>query len=280
MEDRSSFPGIWQAIPFLILLLFLLLICGSLAETSLGVLGLEPNSLATLAIGNIMAFALVIPFALLFTRRPLRETLPFRAVSPEIWAPISLVVIGWNIVASELDNLLRYVLPIPDWFEEDLRELISADQNHYLQFLVLVVIAPWTEELFFRGIIFQGFRRRYSLFTAAWVSALLFGLFHANPWQFPSAFVMGGILAGWCARTGSLWPALFAHALNNGLPLLIVPLGLEIPGYTVSETGTTFQPIWFDALGILLFVVGLIWVARKLPGGKPSEWSAGWEPVQ
>jgi hypothetical protein len=49
------------------------------------------------------------------------------------------------------------------------------------------------------------------------VSALLFGALHLDPLRAPSLVLLGAIY-GWLAwRTGSVWPAVVAHATNNGL---------------------------------------------------------------
>lgn len=76
-------------------------------------------------------------------------------------------------------------------------------------------IAPVLEELLFRGVILQGFVQRYGGRRAIWLSALLFGAAHANVHQFLGTLPFG-LLAGWLVlRTGSLWPAMAAHALFN-----------------------------------------------------------------
>jgi membrane protease YdiL (CAAX protease family) len=77
------------------------------------------------------------------------------------------------------------------------------------------VIAPVLEELLFRGLILQGFAQRYGGAKALWLSALLFSAAHANVHQFLGTLPFG-LLAGWLVlRTGSLWPAMVAHALFN-----------------------------------------------------------------
>ena len=45
--------------------------------------------------------------------------------------------------------------------------------------LMIVVLAPVAEELFFRGFLFAGLRTRWSLWPAAITSGLIFGLVHA-----------------------------------------------------------------------------------------------------
>ncbi len=87
---------------------------------------------------------------------------------------------------------------------------------------LLVILAgglaiPFAEELFFRGMIFSWLRQRMGLWAAALLSGLVFGLFHLYPPTAVSAFVLGVVLALVYERSGSLWPAVAIHAVNNTL---------------------------------------------------------------
>jgi len=90
--------------------------------------------------------------------------------------------------------------------------------------LLIVVVAPVTEELFFRGFVFAGLRSRWALLPAALTTGLIFGLVHATTGittVVPLA-ALGFALCWLYDRTGSLWPCIIAHAINNGLALALV----------------------------------------------------------
>jgi membrane protease YdiL (CAAX protease family) len=85
-------------------------------------------------------------------------------------------------------------------------------------FLVCVV-APLAEEMFFRGFLFGALRKR-GLILALLVSGTAFGLAHVA--SSPIGFIvplaaLGVILALLYERTGSLWPSIALHALNNSI---------------------------------------------------------------
>jgi uncharacterized protein len=85
-------------------------------------------------------------------------------------------------------------------------------------FLVCVV-APVAEEVFFRGFLFGALRRR-GLVVAALVSGLAFGLAHVA--SSPIGFIvplgtLGVMLALLYERTGSLYPSIGLHTLNNSI---------------------------------------------------------------
>jgi CAAX protease family protein len=80
-----------------------------------------------------------------------------------------------------------------------------------LLILLVVVGAPIIEELFFRGLVLRSFQARWTDSLALVGSAVLFGLVHFQPLQFP-ALVMFGLVAGYCAqRTGRLGMSIWAH---------------------------------------------------------------------
>jgi membrane protease YdiL (CAAX protease family) len=88
----------------------------------------------------------------------------------------------------------------------------------------IVVIAPVAEEIFFRGFFFAGLRTRWSLWPSALLSGAIFGLVHA-PTGPTAAIPLAGLgvgLAWLYNKTGSLWPSMLAHFLNNALAISVV----------------------------------------------------------
>ncbi len=90
--------------------------------------------------------------------------------------------------------------------------------------LAVVVLAPIAEELFFRGFFFAGLRSRWSLWPSALLSGAIFGLVHA-PTGPTAAIPLAGLgvgLAWLYNKTGSIWPCMLAHFLNNALAISVV----------------------------------------------------------
>ena len=88
-------------------------------------------------------------------------------------------------------------------------------QPNISSFLTILIAAPLLEEVFFRGILLEGFLKNYSPAKAITWSALIFGMVHLNPWQAIGATV-DGLLIGWLYwRTNSLIPGLIIHMFNN-----------------------------------------------------------------
>lgn len=86
------------------------------------------------------------------------------------------------------------------------------------------LVAPFAEELLYRGLVFGFLRRRWSFWAAAAVSALFFGLPHGPNSAVPAA-LMGFYFAWQVERDGSLHGAIVLHILNNlaAVAILIYP---------------------------------------------------------
>ncbi|HEY3738035.1 MAG TPA: CPBP family glutamic-type intramembrane protease [Jatrophihabitans sp.] len=97
---------------------------------------------------------------------------------------------------------------------------------------VVVIAAPLTEELMFRGLLLRTFMQRWSFWPAAIVSTLIFGLFHT--YEVGTVLgavtlaltvgVMGLVNCYLVRRTNRLMPGILVHAASNGLAVLVLVL--------------------------------------------------------
>lgn len=92
-----------------------------------------------------------------------------------------------------------------------------------MAFITLAILPAVSEELFFRGVMFKMAAKgtRKIIFSIV-LTAIVFALFHADFYGFISIF-MAGILLGFIYYlTGSLWLSMLAHAIHNGLQIILV----------------------------------------------------------
>jgi hypothetical protein len=75
------------------------------------------------------------------------------------------------------------------------------------------------------------------------------------------------VLFGWLVhRTRSLATAMLAHAMANGVPLLVQVVGFSVSGYSAGLEGApVLQPLWFDLTGLAFASLGLAGLIRSLP---------------
>ena len=106
---------------------------------------------------------------------------------------------------------------------------ISAqiDDAPHTTLLIVILLAPFVEEVLFRGLVFGNLRRRSRL-TGYAVSCALFALLHV--WQFALVnqdityfllmvqYLVPGIVLAWCyEHSGTLWTSIALHAAANAL---------------------------------------------------------------
>ena len=222
---------------------------------------------------DLVALGTVMVLGTAIARAPLRDAFPLRRFSPWVIPALVSVALGSSFLASEVDNLIRVVLPMPAWLETLFDDMFGGGRGLVATVLYVVVLGPVLEELMFRGLVLHVLLRRFSPWVAIVISSALFAAIHLNPWQASSAF-WGGLVLGWIAiKTRSLWPCVICHALFNGLSYLWPLLDVDIPGYTsVLPEGALLQPLWLDAFGLGFLVVGLglLAVAPKR-GGEERE---------
>jgi len=92
--------------------------------------------------------------------------------------------------------------------------------------ILIVGAAPISEEIFFRGFIFGGFRRSLSFPVAAILSAAIFGLFHytgsGSLTVVPQLAFLGFALCWVYEETGSIYPTIALHTLNNAFAFAVL----------------------------------------------------------
>lgn len=221
-------------------------------------------------LGEIVVIGLIIWFVVKKAGLSVKDIIILKPFNLWLLLPISMAISGVAILISEMDNILNYILREPPFFREMLAEL-RLNTIRYIALAVL--LAPIAEEILFRGIIVRGFLRNYSVRKTIVVSALLFAVIHVNPWQIPTAFIGGIILAWIFIETRSLWPCFFAHALHNAFDLILTYLfDAQIPGFNYIENEVViFQPWWFDLLGFVAATIGICWLFIIFRRGSDAE---------
>jgi membrane protease YdiL (CAAX protease family) len=182
----------------------------------------EPALVLTLAFG--LALGLIV--AWLARRRGL-DAADLGFVKPRSWWPATAVVFGayaiivlYGIVLAGLDALGADVSAFDEGnvepFPEDATVTVYA-----LAVLVIVVVAPVTEELFFRALAFRALLGSWGPAAGIAGSGLLFGLFHFDPNVIAPFTAIGALFAYSYQRTRSLWIPIAAHAIFNGASFAI-----------------------------------------------------------
>lgn len=117
-------------------------------------------------------------------------------------------------------------------FENPQIEAISGGNpltstDFVLLFILIAVLAPIAEELFFRGMLYPLLRKHYSQWPAIIIDAGVFAVVHFLLVLVPALFIIGICLTWLRARSQSVLPSIFLHMLQNGLAMVTIYLFLN-----------------------------------------------------
>ncbi len=112
----------------------------------------------------------------------------------------------------------------------------SASLAGFVGLTLVVTIGPAIgEEFFFRGFVLRAFCTDMSAWSAVLLSSLLFGAMHLNLLQGTGAGLIGLYLGFIAIRTGSIWPSVIAHLVNNLLCALFARFDQQHIGQAWNE---------------------------------------------
>jgi hypothetical protein len=132
------------------------------------------------------------------------------------------VVLGAIVLTTIIGKLIfgdKFQMPQ----HEELKQIIAYSQWQVRALIVFtaIVVVPFVEELIFRGMI-QTALRSYIVrpWPAIFVTSLVFVVFHANPEHWLALFALSLCLGYTYEKSGSLFRAIFVHALFNAMSVL------------------------------------------------------------
>lgn len=171
------------------------------------------------AAGTVIVDVSVVVASLLFAAlvaRPRPWHVGLRGAPLKFTAAIA----GIGILAYFLFSLVYAAIVQPDEPQKVVDDL-GADTNTLLLVtgaLVVIVVAPVCEELFFRGFLYRVLRLRTGFLVAGVVDGLIFGLVHASSTSLaalPILAFLGFVFCYVYERTDTLFATIALHALNN-----------------------------------------------------------------
>jgi membrane protease YdiL (CAAX protease family) len=198
------------------------LITAGVAWAALGVD--EPGESPTaIIVGTLLLNGSLVAVALLFAsfvRRPrawhfgLRRTPFWPAVG---WAALGMFTFYVCVAVYS-------VVVQPD-VEQTVAEDLGADESTFglvAAGFMIICVAPFGEEFFFRGFFYGALRTRFSVAAAAIIDGLVFGLIHFEGGIdglliVPPLALLGVVFCLVYEQTRSLYPVVALHSINNSI---------------------------------------------------------------
>ena len=178
-----------------------------------------------------------------------------------------------GFVAAE-GMMSLWVLSIPhrilEWFPDVARIFQGPPLERSLVAAEAALLAPLCEEITFRGYLLRVLGLRWRPAAAIGLAALLFAARHLDPVRFPALLALGALFGFIAWRSGSVWPAVAAHAANN---LLATALAMAAPPSAAAPAlpgaGEALAPLLVGGGGVALLMLALRQFAPA-----PPPWTA------
>lgn len=257
---------------FVLVTVLCYIITAVLAGVAVGAFGMTAKVTRILAVvQDLMLFMVpALVTAMLITRLPATFLLLDRKPAPRLIVLGILVLVvsipwmnflvEWNMNISlppALETAMRAA-------EGQARQMIEVMLGGYsagslvMGILLVGILAPLAEELFFRGAMLRLFTTgRMNVHLAVWLTALIFSALHGQVYGFVPRMLLGGIFGYAAVWSRSLWVPVLMHMFNNSTYV--------VNRYVTHGAEETYDgPTWvlLASLALTAAVIVLMWKAR------------------
>ena len=142
---------------------------------------------------------------------------------PRFWPAVGWAALG---IATFYIAVGIYTVVVQPDAEQTVAQDLGADAGTFGMLaagFMIICVAPVAEEFFFRGFFYRALRSRFAVLAAAGIDGLLFGIIHFDfsgadaLLIVPPLALLGFIFCLVYERTGSLYPVIALHSLNNAI---------------------------------------------------------------
>lgn len=220
---------------FDLILVMMLITLGSFVLTSMSSIGVQQLQLIkevkflTDALGQYILTVLVV-FAVAQIKYPGDNLFLLLGLKRQPWTlklGLQGIFIGCGLAffayGAELllNGMFAHSLPV-----QPIAEALSRDSQPGIFLLILVlvsvIIGPVAEEILFRGFAYPFFENRFTRVAAIWLNGAFFGLAHFDMYRWVPLSLAGMCLTWAFQRTASLEVCILAHAVWNGIMVILV----------------------------------------------------------
>jgi uncharacterized protein len=168
----------------------------------------------------------------------------------------------------------EFMKPVEEWIyaseqqaEKVTYAFLRADTLSILLFniFMIAVIPALGEEFMFRGVVLRVLKDwSHSAHVAIWISAILFSFIHMQFLGFFPRMILGILFGYMVVWSGSIWPAVVAHFVNNAAAVIFFYLFQhQVTDGTLENIGKGSHGIYFALTSIIITLV-LMFVFRKM----------------
>lgn len=172
-------------------------------------------------LGQLLRLALIFLYLKIRNKNHSNKSLKinYRGFSADSWKMIviGLGVAGFgNYIVSFLLAIIGHLPSIGNTLEQFNQAFQMTSKFDFLLMLVgVVILAPISEEILFRGIVFEKLKSSFYLELSIILSGLIFGIYHMNILQGINTFIMGIVLAYVYYYRKNIVDSILIHMVNN-----------------------------------------------------------------
>lgn len=179
------------------------------------------NNLGYLAIMGVIISSIVLIFIALKKREVKLTDFLLKnkeAVDLKLFVIIAFIAIGLVLFSGEVVGFIMALLKVSPSTK------MSLILKGLPGIILGLILAPFFEEIIFRGVILGGLESRYSATKAAVISALFFSIYHFNLFQLLPTFLLGLFLAYLYLQTKSVLVCVYTHFIYNFSPIVMLQM--------------------------------------------------------
>ncbi|OGC09283.1 hypothetical protein A2V82_15490 [candidate division KSB1 bacterium RBG_16_48_16] len=187
-------------------------------------------------------------------KMPFTKTFRLYSIDTRILFFTSLLSLLAFVIVDEMDRLILIIFPMPAEIFTALQNAVQIGSlaDGVIIITTVVIIAAFGEELLFRGLIQHTLESYRDPATAIVMASVIFAFAHFMPWTALQVTFMGLVLGYIVWKSGSVWPAIVFHGVNNLLNILLVNVDQQLL-------------LWYSSGDHVRW----IWIAVSLAAGYP-----------
>jgi membrane protease YdiL (CAAX protease family) len=128
---------------------------------------------------------------------------------------------------------------------------LKTENSVWLGLVYIALVPAVFEEVMFRGYIMRALEKSWGIWAAIFVSGLMFGLYHIQPSNILPLSFLGIVFAYVTYISGSLYPAMVMHFVNNGSQVIYGAMNPEF--LETTEPAGPGLPWYWLLLSIMVF---------------------------
>lgn len=254
-----------------IIIMFLIVLLISIVVSIILNINSESSNTST----NKLSLLIEILFAamILFMLKPSKKsiTLLYRDFKSKLNVK-EIVLITFFIKCLEIgsSNILIYIAYIigpnfAKWFINDSSMVINSMTDYWIVFIMVVFLAPLTEEIIFRNVLFKRISKKFNVYIGLIVSSLIFSSLNFGN-QMIGVFLLGIVNCILYVKYENILMPMLVYFIDSAIGMIKINLLGKFWNQTVILTSKNIS--LYSISGVALFIIGIIFFIKFIIDNK------------